>query len=133
MYWSIIFSRMGLELGDLVCGRISQVRPKGLRGYCEQYQLWVNYFQSKEQVFVKKLHFRKKRFCKYSCILIVLFHQVYDTDTISFYLIRILTLLVPIPDEAKKLALIFVFTLLCGASKSFMKALKSFMKPFEAR
>ena len=27
---------------------------------------------------------------------------------------------------------IFILTLLCGASKSFMKALKTFIKPFEA-
>ena len=31
----------------------------------------------------------------------------------------------------KELA-IFIFTLLCGASKNFMKALKAFIKPFEA-
>ena len=37
---------------------------------------------------------------------------------------RILTLLVPIPDKDKKLSQIFIFTLLCGASKGFMKALK---------
>ena len=132
MYWSIIFSRMGLELGDLVCGRISQVRPKGLRVYCEQYQLWVNYFQSKEQMFVKNLHFRKKGSVNTLVYWLPCFTTFCDTDTISFYLIRILALLVPIPDEAKKLTLIFVFTLLCGASKSFMEALKSFMKPFEA-
>ena len=37
---------------------------------------------------------------------------------------RILTLLVPIPDKDKKLSQIFIFALLCGASKGFMKALK---------
>ena len=37
---------------------------------------------------------------------------------------RILTLPVPIPDKDKKLSQIFIFTLLCGASKGFMKALK---------
>ena len=42
------------------------------------------------------------------------------------------TLLVPIPDKVKKLSWIFIFTLLCGALKSFMKALKAFIKPFEA-
>ena len=26
----------------------------------------------------------------------------------------------------------FIFTLLCGASKDFMKAFKAFIKPFEA-
>ena len=36
-----------------------------------------------------------------------------------------LTLPVPIPDEKKKLTEIFIFTLLSGASKGFMKALKA--------
>ena len=40
---------------------------------------------------------------------------------------RIITLPVPIPDE-RKLTQFFIFTLLCGASKGFMKA---FIKPFE--
>ena len=40
-----------------------------------------------------------------------------------------LTLPIPIiPDKEKKP---FIFTLLCGASKGFMKGLKAFMKPFE--
>ena len=54
-----------------------------------------------------------------------------------------LTLPVPIPYEDKKLTEIFILTLLCGASKGFMKALKglhktfwgtlkAFIKPFEA-
>ena len=43
----------------------------------------------------------------------------------------ILTLPVPIPDEEKKLSYIFIFTLLCRASKGFRKALKTFIKPFE--
>ena len=43
-----------------------------------------------------------------------------------------LTLPVPIPEEEKQLAKIIIFTLLCGASKGFMKALKAFIKPFEA-
>ena len=43
-----------------------------------------------------------------------------------------LTLPAPIPDKEKKLTQIFIFTLLCGASKGFMKALKAFIKPFEA-
>ena len=42
-----------------------------------------------------------------------------------------LTFSVPIPDEEKKLSEIFILTL-CGASKDFMKALKTFIKPFEA-
>ena len=38
---------------------------------------------------------------------------------------------VPIPDE-EKINRIFNFTLLCGASKRFMKALnKAFIKPFK--
>ena len=43
-----------------------------------------------------------------------------------------LALLVSIPDEEKKLSWIFIFTLLCGVSKGFLKAFKAFKKPFEA-
>ena len=43
-----------------------------------------------------------------------------------------LTLPAPIPGKERKLTLIFIFTLLCGASKGFMKAFKAFIKPFEA-
>ena len=43
-----------------------------------------------------------------------------------------LTIPVPIPEDERKLTQIFIFTLLCGASKDFMKALKVFQKPFEA-
>ena len=43
-----------------------------------------------------------------------------------------LTLPVTIPDKEKKLSKIFIFTLLCGASKGFMRALKAFIKSFEA-
>ena len=32
----------------------------------------------------------------------------------------------------EKINLIFIFTLLCGASKGFIKVLKAFIKPFEA-
>ena len=39
-----------------------------------------------------------------------------------------LTLPVPIPDEEKKLTQIFIFTLLYGASKGFIKVFK---KTFE--
>ena len=35
--------------------------------------------------------------------------------------------------EKKKLSQIFIFTILCGASKDFMKVFKAFMKAFEAR
>ena len=38
---------------------------------------------------------------------------------------------VAIPDKEKKITSIFIFTLLCGASKVFIKALKAFIKPFE--
>ena len=44
----------------------------------------------------------------------------------------ILTLPVPIPVEEKKTTSIFILALLCGASEGFMKALKAFIKPFEA-
>ena len=40
-----------------------------------------------------------------------------------------LTLHVPIPDEEKIISLISILTLLCGASKGFMKALKAFEPP----
>ena len=43
-----------------------------------------------------------------------------------------LTLHVPISEEEKKLSYIFTSTLLCGASKGFMKALMTFIKPFES-
>ena len=43
-----------------------------------------------------------------------------------------LTLPVTIPDEEKKLSYNFIFKLLCEASKGFMKALKTLIKPFEA-
>ena len=45
-----------------------------------------------------------------------------------------LTLLALCPSEIciKKLIYIFIFTLLCGASKGFMKTFKVFIKPFEA-
>ena len=38
---------------------------------------------------------------------------------------------VRILHKEKKLPLIFIFTLPCGASKSFMETLKAFTKPFE--
>ena len=44
-----------------------------------------------------------------------------------------LTLSVPIPDKEKELTKkMFIFALSRGASKGFMKALKVFMKSFEA-
>ena len=48
-------------------------------------------------------------------------------DPLKLFLKTGLTLPVPIPDEEKKLSEIFIFTLLCGVLKGFMKA-----KPFEA-
>ena len=41
------------------------------------------------------------------------------------------TLPVLIPDKERKLTEIFIFTLPWGASKGFMKAFKSFKKPFD--
>ena len=38
---------------------------------------------------------------------------------------ELLTLTVPIPNDEKKLTYIFIFTLLCGALESFMKALSA--------
>ena len=44
-----------------------------------------------------------------------------------------LTLPVPIPDEEKKIKLIFYFShFFVVAQKGFMKALKAYIKPFEA-
>ena len=42
-----------------------------------------------------------------------------------------LALPVPIPDEEKKLSSIFIFTLLCGASKGFNKVLCLFQNDFQ--
>ena len=36
------------------------------------------------------------------------------------------------PDEKRKLTLIFIFVLLCGVSKGFMKTFRAFRKLFEA-
>ena len=44
--------------------------------------------------------------------------------------ISLLTFPMPIPDKGKQLCLTFIFTLLCGASRGFMKALKVFLKTF---
>ena len=37
-----------------------------------------------------------------------------------------------VPGKREKLSESFIFTLLCGASKGFMKALKAFTRPFKA-
>ena len=55
-----------------------------------------------------------------------------DTGMSALHSFSFLTLPVPIPDEGKKLTETFIFALLCGVSKDFMKALKAFIKPFEA-
>ena len=52
-------------------------------------------------------------------------------DDMNRILTTHLTLNGPIPDKVKKLSQIFIFTLLCGASKGFMKAFKAFIKPFD--
>ena len=39
---------------------------------------------------------------------------------------------VPIPNEEKKLTEIFIFQFLCSVLKGFMKALKAFIKLFQA-
>ena len=43
-----------------------------------------------------------------------------------------LTFTVPILGKEKKINLIFISILLCDVSKGFMKALRAFLKPFEA-
>ena len=55
-----------------------------------------------------------------------------SADKTAFKKVGQVTLPVPIPDEEKNLSEIFIFTLLCGASKGFIKALKAFKKLFEA-
>ena len=45
--------------------------------------------------------------------------------------VKLFTFPVPVPDEERELTK-FLFSLLCVASKSFMKVLKAFIKPFEA-
>ena len=50
----------------------------------------------------------------------------------QLFLEEALTLPAPNPDKEKKSTKILIFTLLCGVSKSFLKALKAFIKPFEA-
>ena len=42
-----------------------------------------------------------------------------------------LTLPVPILPEERKLTYIFIFTVLCGATKSFMKVSQAFIKPLQ--
>ena len=47
-------------------------------------------------------------------------------------LLSVVTIPVPIPDQEEKLPSIFIFTLLCGVLKGFMKTLKASIKLFEA-
>ena len=54
--------------------------------------------------------------------------KIYGVMIIPYFNFHFLTLCVPIPDEERKLTSIFIFTLLCGGSKGFMKALKAFLK-----
>ena len=49
----------------------------------------------------------------------------YESNLTFTTFFQLLTLSVPIPDEEKKLSQIFIFTLLCGASKGFMRALNA--------
>ena len=70
------------------------------------------------------------RTCFRYSIEIHIFHQIKD-NRLQFYELGVLTLPVPIPDEEKKISSTFIFTLLCGISKCFMKALKAFIKHFE--
>ena len=73
-----------------------------------------------------------KGFYSYNTILMTYF-PCFDKITIFLrFLILALTFKVLIPDKKKKLTEIFILTLLSGASESFMKAFKVFIKPFEA-
>ena len=50
--------------------------------------------------------------------------------TLTYFLFLIFP--VPIPEAERKLIQVFIFTLLCGDSKGFMKALKALIKSFKA-
>ena len=65
------------------------------------------------------------------CVEVIIYYSVLDNlhDCTFNQRFRTLTLLVPIQGEEKKLSSIFILTLLCSASKGFMKALKAFLKP----
>ena len=51
-----------------------------------------------------------------------------DTQRKNFKLLSFLP--VPITDKERKLTDVFIFILLCGTSKSFMRALKVFLMPY---
>ena len=58
-----------------------------------------------------------------------LMHDIQNpSDVVPLFL----TLPVPILDEERKLTQILILTILCGPAKGFMKALKAFIKLFEA-
>ena len=54
------------------------------------------------------------------------------SSTLTATSFRLLTLPLLILDEKRKLTYIFIFTLLYGASRGFIKALKAFIKLLEA-
>ena len=54
-----------------------------------------------------------------------------DSELSDFYFAQV-DFFSPNPDKQKKLSLNFTFTLLCGASKGFTKALKVFIMNFGA-
>ena len=68
-------------------------------------------------------------YCSCFCCLDGMFNWGIKVERYLF--ISFLTVPVPIPDKDRKSTQIFSFTLLFGASKSLIKALKAFMKPCE--
>ena len=95
---------------------------------------------TKVKIDVKYLPFTL-RDCKRLSRSFVLAKETWINDTekalihlkqLWWLLINGLTFPVLIPDNERKLTKIFIFTLLCGATKGFMKAFKSFIKPFGA-
>ena len=70
----------------------------------------------------------------YSNLLLTTYFGILILGNVSARLLMVrlaqLTLPGPIPDEERKSTEYFIFILLCGASKGFMKALKAFIKPF---
>ena len=66
--------------------------------------------------------------------LIILILGCYPQTLFCVVIAKKIILFLPVRtlDEEKKLSYIFIFTLLCGAWKGFLKALKAFIKPFKA-
>ena len=56
-----------------------------------------------------------------NCVEAIIYLLLYDLHDCTF---NALIFTVPISGEEKKITEVFIFTLLCGASKDFMKALK---------